>query len=192
MIKPLGSGKDRLLTIKILIAILLGAALFFMFQTNREQITKNHKMIKHIRNETRFKQNLAHLAINKTTLAKYVADISKKNKNDTDLEKLKSDYMNDLLQLVKSSDLKVDSYNSMILKSGEADNETHLDIPQGCVLFRYDISVVGDFIQVLRFFSLLHENTRVFRVRGYDIRQHMGKFVRLILNAEIIGVELDF
>lgn len=191
MTKPssMNPSSERQLTAKIIIAVLLAVAVFMLFQVNKKNIKANRKMAKYIRAEQTFKQNLAHLEKSKLAFTKYVADISTKGQEEPDLEKMKSGVMNDLLNAVKSNELKVDSYNSQVHKDGD---QGVVDAPPGGVVFRCQLTVHGTFIQVLRFFDYIRQNTPHIRIKDYSMRQHMGSKVRLALNAEVIGVEMDF
>ncbi len=159
--------------LKILLVIVLAAAAVFLVYTNKSLVRENKKMIKFINNEQVFQQNLEALETNKTRFAKYVIDI----KSGTDLEKIKADYINQLLRLVEISGLKVDSYRSGIEKK------------DGFVVFKYNVTIVGDFVRAIRFFSLMRKEAPHIYVARYDIRLHLEKLTRMGLTLEIVAVE---
>ena len=71
----------------------------------------------------------------------------------------------------------MDSYRSEIEKSEEF------------VIFKFNITIVGEFIQVLRFFHRLREQAKYMYISSYDIRLHIKTDIRLGLTVHIIGVQ---
>lgn len=164
------------LIIKIALVLVLAIIAVLLFFANRDLVKENWKMIKYIKNQEVFKRDLKHLRTSENQLEKYIVKIGK-NAADADLEKIKSGYIDDLLDIIKKSDLQVDSYRSEIEKS------------EGYVIFKYNITIVGEFIQVLRFFHRLLDQAKHIYVSRYDIRLHIKTKIRLGLTVDIIGVK---
>lgn len=184
MVKGIGfKGKLHLvgdlqkgLIIKISLVLVLAVIAVLLFAANKDLLNENRKMIKYIKNQEVFKQDLKHLRTSENQLEKYLVKIEE-NASDADLEKIKSGYIDDLLEIIKKNDLQVDSYRSEIEKS------------EDFVIFKYNITIVGEFIRVLRFFHRLHEQAKYMYVSGYDIRLHIKTDIRLGLTIHIIGVK---
>jgi hypothetical protein len=164
------------LMIKIAVVLVLTLIAFLLFYSNKNRVKENQKMIKYIRGEAVFKQDLQRLTASESLFEQYIVKIEK-NADDADLEKIKSGYIDDLLGMIKKTDLQVDSYRSEIEKK------------EGFVIFRYDITIVGEFIQVLRFFNRLLEDAHHIFVSRYDIRMHINTLIRMGLTVDIIGME---
>jgi hypothetical protein len=164
------------LVIKIAVVLVLALAAFLLFYTNQHRVKENQKMLKYIKNEAAFKQELAQLRANESQFEKYIVKLDNKTA-DADLEKIKSGYIDDLLGMIKKDNLQVDSYRSEIEKK------------EGLVIFKYDITIVGEFIQALYFFNRLLEQHHHIFVSRYDIRLHINTLIRMGLTVDIIGME---
>ncbi|MCP5053590.1 MAG: hypothetical protein GY940_40865, partial [bacterium] len=134
---------------------------------------ENKKMIKFINNEEVFHKNLEGLQKSEEEFGKYMLKLE----NGTDLEKVKADHINQLLNMVKASNLKVDSYRSEIEKK------------DGFVIFKYNVTIVGRFVQTLPFFARVREEAKHIYVSRYDIQRHEERLVRLGVTLEIVGTE---
>ena len=161
--------KASLMLVLLVIALLL-------FYANEDLMKENRKMIKYIKNQEVFQRDLEQLRKSEGLLEKYFIKIGK-NKSDADLEKIKSGYIDQLLARVKKSDLQVDSYRSEMEKS------------RGFVIFKYNVTIVGEFVQLLRFFYRLLDQAKHIYVSRYDIRLHLKTKIRMGLAVEIIGME---
>jgi len=161
--------------IKIAAAVVLLVIAAVLFYVNKNLMRENKKMMKYIKNEAAFKQDLANLKKSEDLFSQYIVRIKKGSKADR--EKIKSDYINELLGLVETGKLKVDSYRSQVEES------------DGFVIFKYDITIVGDFVQAIGFFSRLRKEAKYIYVDKYAIELHLEKFVRMALTVEIVGVE---
>lgn len=184
MVKGIGfKGKLHLagdlqkgLVIKIVLVLVLAVIAVLLFAANKDLLKENRKMIKYIKNQEVYQQDLKQLRTSENQLEKYVVQIGE-NAADADLEKTKSGYIDDLLDIIKKNDLQVDSYRSEIEKS------------EDFVIFKYNITIVGEFIQVLRFFHHLLDQAKYMYVSSYDIRLHIKTDIRLGLTVHIIGVK---
>lgn len=161
--------------IKIAAAVVLVVIAAVLFYVNKSLMRENKKMIKYIKNEEAFKQDLDNLRKSEGLFSQYIVRIKKGNKADR--EKVKSDYINELLQLVETSNLKVDSYRSQIEEK------------DGFVIFKYNITIVGDFVQAIRFFSRLQKEAKYIYIAKYNIELYLEKSTRMALTVEIVGVE---
>ncbi len=92
-----------------------------------------------------------------------------------DLEKIKNRYINDVMNILKQFNLKVDSYRSEVAQE------------DGFQLFKYNVSVLGDFLDVIRFFNIVGKRFPFLYVDNYIIKLHGEKFVRIDLKLEILG-----
>ncbi|MCP5048979.1 MAG: hypothetical protein GY940_17550, partial [bacterium] len=124
----------------VLVAVLVVVSVLLVY-TNQGLVKENKKMIKFINNEEVFRQNLEGLQKSEEEFGKYMLKLE----NGTDLEKVKADHINQLLNMVKASNLKVDSYRSEIEKK------------DGFVIFKYNVTIVGRFVQALPFFARVRE-----------------------------------
>jgi len=164
------------LVIKMVSVVVLAVIAVFLFAANKGLWRENRKMVKYIKNQEVYKASLKALGTSENQLEKYIVKIGE-NASDADLEKIKSGYIDELLDIIKKTELQVDSYRSEIEKS------------EDFVIFKYNITIVGDFIQVLRFFHRLQEQASYMYVSGYDIRLHIKTNIRLGLAVDIIGVK---
>ena len=172
----LGGDVQKGLILKVAGVLILVVIAVLLFYLNKDLIKKNQKMIKYIKNEEVFKEDLLRLQKHEGVLAEFITKIEP-NASDADLEKIKSGYIDELLDKIKADDMQVDSYRSEIEKS------------DGFVIFKYNITIVGEFLQLLRFFSHLLEQSKHIYVSGYDIRLHVNTKIRLGLAINIIGME---
>ena len=160
---------------KIAAAAVLAIIAAVLFYMNKNLMLENKKMIKYIKNEAVFKQDLENLRKSEDLFSRYIIRIKKGGK--ADLEKIKADYFNELLRLIETSNLKVDSYRSEIEEK------------DGFVIFRYDITIVGDFVRVVGFFSRLRKQSAYVYIDKYVAELHREKMIRMALTVEIPGFE---
>jgi len=171
-----GGDVQRGLIIKVILVLCLAVIAVLLFYLNKDLMKNNKKMIKYIKNEDIFKRDLHRLKKYEGQLAEYITKIDK-DASASDLEKIKSGYIDELLDVIKADDLQVDSYRSEIEKS------------DGFVIFKYNITIVGEFLQLLRFFNHLLERWKHIFVSGYDIRLHVKSKIRIGLTVNVIGRE---
>ncbi len=162
---------EKKLILKLIAIFLMVFAIFLLFSTNKSLVSENKKMVKLIRNEKNLRNQFEKIKQNEELFCKYILAIHK----DTDLEKIKSNYINYLLELMKEKKLKVDSYRSEIKEEGNFK------------IFKYNISVYGNFIDVIGFFYRLREKYKYIYVKDYVIKLSGDKFVRMDLKLEIVG-----
>jgi hypothetical protein len=163
---------EKKLILKLIAIFFMVIAIFLLFSTNKSLVSENKKMVKLIRNEKNIRSQFEKIKQNEELFYyKYILAIDK----DTDLEKIKSNYINYLLELMKEKKLKVDSYRSEIKEEGNFK------------IFKYNISVYGDFIDVIGFFYRLREKYKYIYVKDYVIKLSGDKFVRMGLKLEIVG-----
>lgn len=153
-------------------AVIIASVLFYM---NKSLVHRNTKMIKYIKNEAAFKQDLENLKKSEALFSRYIAPI--KNSDKAELERIKSGYIDELLRFIETSGLKVDSYRS------EIENK------DGFVIFKYDITIVGEFVKVIQFFSRLQEEAKYIFAAKYIIERHRETLTRMALTVEIVGLE---
>jgi hypothetical protein len=158
---------------KILVVVLLMVAAFLLVRSNLELMRENRRMIKFIKNSEVFEKNMQSLERSEATFSRLVLRVQE----GSGLEKLKTDHIDKLLNIVKTSELKTDSYNSEIEKK------------DGFVIFKTNVTIVGDFVAALRFFALLRQQAPHIYVAQYDIRRHLEKQVRLGLMVEVLANE---
>lgn len=172
MVKTAGF-KGMIVKIVVVLALaLVAAVLFFM---NKNLVRENKKMIKYIKNEGAFKQDLNNLKESEDIFSQYIVRVEKGN--NADRERIKSDYINQLLQLIDTNGLKVDSYRSGIEEK------------DGFVIFRYNVTIVGEFVRAIVFFSRLREQAKYIYVDKYAAELHRETLIRMALTVEIVGVE---
>ena len=162
---------EKKLVLKLITIFLMFLAIFLIFSTNKSLVSENKKMVKLIRNEKNLRNQFEKINQNEDLYYTGLPAIDK----DTDLEKIKSNYINYLLELMKEKKLKVDSYRSEIKEEGNFK------------IFKYNISIYGDFIDVIGFFYRLRGKYKYIYVKDYVIKLSGDKFVRMGLKLEIVG-----
>lgn len=162
--------------IKGVLVLVLTVAAFGFYYIDKNLVKENQKMIKYIKNEEVFKRNLDILKENENLFRKYIIALEPRAA-DAELEKIKSGYIDDLLNIIRKQEIQVDSYRSEIEKK------------DGFVIFKYDITIIGDFVRVLRFFNRLMDGYKHIYVTRYDIRMNVNTLVRLGMTVEIMGME---
>ncbi len=160
--------------VKIAIVLILIVTAVVLILTNHNFMRENKRMIKFIAHQDVFKKTLESLEASEAQFAPLFIKIE----SGADLEKIKNDHINQLLNLVNLSELTVDSYRSEIEKK------------DGFVIFKTNIVLTGDFIQTIRFFAQMRNDAPQTYVSGYDIQLHQEKFVRIGLIVEIVGLEM--
>ena len=161
----------RKLTGKIGMILLLVAACVLLYLACLGVEAQNRKMMRLNRNEANVQEQHKILKQSLQRFAQVVLPLQA----DTDLEKIKSRYINDVMNILKQFNLKVDSYRSEVAAE------------DGFQLFKYNVSVLGDFIDVIRFFNSIGRRMPFLYVRNYNIKLHGEKFVRMDLKFDIIG-----
>lgn len=159
--------------VKIVLVVLLVVMAVGFVLANRHLLTQNKKMMRYIANQEVFRQAQKSLEESENRFANATIPIT----SGTDVETLKNEKVNQLLNVISMNQLTVESYRSEIEKK------------DGFVIFKIDITLTGDFVQVLRFFSLLRGEAPFAYVTQYNIQLHMEKFVRMGLMLEIVGLE---
>lgn len=158
---------------KVVVSLLLLVAAVLLVQGNLELIRENRRMVKFIKNQNVFEGNLAALQKSEESFKRLIIPLEK----DADSEKMKADHINRLLAVVKSAGMKMDSYNSETLEH------------DGWVIFRHNVTIVGDFVRALYFFAQLRERAPHIYVARYDIRRYQEDQVRLGLIVEVVSSE---
>lgn len=162
----------RVIVVKAALAVVLAAVSVFLLLTGQDLIRENKKMLKLIRNEEKLQRNFSKLQQSETVFAKYYIPLDSKS----DPEKIKADTIAEIMKIIESNNLKVDSYRSEVEETGEF------------TLFKYNITIVGGYPDVVRFFSLLAQDARNIFVAGYTIKLHAETSVRVGLQVELLGV----
>jgi hypothetical protein len=152
----------------ILLLIIACAALYLACLGVEGQ---NRKMMKLNRNEANLLQQNKALKNSAKQFARSIFPLEA----GADLEKIKTRYINDVMNVLKQFNLKVDSYRSEVAAE------------DGFQLFKYNVSVLGDFIDVIRFFNTIGRRMPFLFVRNYNIKLHGEKFVRMDLMLDIVG-----
>lgn len=164
----------RTLRIKIILVLALILFSLFMWDANGELMQENQKKYKYIRSEESIRARFDEMVTAKERFAKFTIPIA----GDVDTEKIKSDYITLLLDMVGKNNLKTDSYRSEVEEQ------------DGFVMFKYNITIIGDFFDILKFFNRLPglPKGRYFYIRSYDIKLHQETRVRMGLRVEVPGV----
>lgn len=163
--------RRRRWTVKIAVILLLAVGAVVMFLMDLAAIAVNKKMM----DITRREASITHRYENIKTEAEQIRALVLPLTPDADLEKIKNRYINDVMNVLTQFNLKVDSYRSEV---AEAD---------GFQLFKYNVSVLGDFVDVIRFFNVVGKRFPFLYVDNYIIKLHGEKFVRMDLKMEILG-----
>ncbi len=157
---------------KLAVTVVLLITAITLFYMNANLAADNKKMIKRINKEAAIKRNYSSLQSCESLFTPLTVKLGAK----PDLEKMKSDYMDYLNQSVQKSNVTVDSFRSEIEEK------------DGYTLFKYSLSILGDFPDVIRFFFQLNQEAKHIFVERYDIKLHEEKSVRMALRVEIVGV----
>lgn len=159
---------------KIVLVLVLTVLAIVLFLADKNLVRENKKMLKFIKNEETLRAHFNHLKENEKLFAQYIVDLGK----NPDHEKIKSSYITRLMDTLKQNNLKVDSYRSEIEEK------------DGFVIFKYNITIMGKFIDVVDFFHRLPRNAVNIYVERYEIRLHSEKMVRMGLLVEVVGAQL--
>ncbi|MCP4217357.1 MAG: hypothetical protein GY765_22120 [bacterium] len=166
----------RRLFLKMSAAVLLVLFSVVLFQMNRSLAAGNRKMVKFIKNEKTIQAEFELLQTNQEEFGLRTLKVG--DTDDAELEKLKSGYIDDLLRISNESNLTVDSYNSEIQQN---DSDSF-------IVFKYNLTIIADFLDVLRFFHRLNKEAPHILVDKYDIKLHMETSTRMGLEIHIVGV----
>lgn len=164
----------RPIRLKVLLLLVLVVAAVGLFLTCKDVMKDNSKMLKFIRNEQSLQQRFQSLKADEAAFRRCVADLSK----NPDREKLKSQYITRLLEIIRAGNLKVDSYRSEVEEK------------DGFVLFKYNITIIGTFLDTLAFFQKLPRQAPVVYVDQYKISRHLETQVHMGLLLEVVGTAL--
>ncbi len=178
------TGKLDAVQGRLLLKVALAALILFfavqLFYTNQDLAAQNKKMAKYIDNEAAFRRNQKALQKSEALFSRYMVKVDLPTGSDEEransLEKVKSQYIDQLLQLVKSSNLRVDSYRSEV------------ESKEDFVLFKYNVTLLGDFVEIIGFFNRMGTESPFVLVKEYNMKMHLGKQVRMALRVEVVGV----
>lgn len=159
---------------KILLVLVLAVLAAVLFLSDKTLVRENKKMLKFIKNEETLREHYNHLHKNEAVFAQYIADLDK----NPDQEKVKSTYITLLMNIMEKNNLKVDSYRSEVEEK------------DGFVIFKYNITIMGKFMDIVQFFNSLQRNALNIFVKQYEIRQHSENMVRMGLMVEVVGARL--
>lgn len=158
--------------VKAVLAVALAAAAVFLLLTGQDLVRENKKMLKLIRNEEKLRRNFNKLRQSEAVFAQYYIPLD----NKSDPEKIKAESIAGIMNIIEDNNLKVDSYRSEVEEAGEF------------TLFKYNITIVGGYPDVARFFSSLAREARNIFVASYTIQYHIEASVRVGLQVELVGV----
>lgn len=162
----------RIIAVKALLAVALIAAAVFLLFTGQDLVQENKKMLKLIRNEEKLRRNFSKLQQSETIFTQYYIPLDSKS----DPEKIKAESITGIMNIIEDNNLKVDSYRSEVEEAGEF------------TLFKYNITIVGGYPDVARFFSSLAQDARNIYVASYTIQYHIEASVRIGMQVELLGV----
>ncbi len=162
----------RGIVVKAALAVALVVISVFLLLTGQDLMRENKKMLKLIKNEEKLRRNFSKLQQSETIFAQYYIPLDSKS----DPEKIKADSIASIMKIIEASNLKVDSYRSEVEEAGEF------------TLFKYNITIVGKYPDVARFFSSLAQDARNINVAAYTIQYHIETSVRVGLQVELVGV----
>ncbi len=159
------------IVIKILILFLLLIIYMSMFLLTNKIINKNTKMLKYINSGVKIEQNYSNLKSTEKLFSKYILKIN----NKILLEKTKADYINLILNEIKNNNLENISYQS------------DLSEKDGFIILKYNVTVIGDFINLINFFSTLKKKNKSIYIKKYDIKLNGDKWIRASIVIEVLG-----
>lgn len=165
----------RILVVKAGLSLLLAVLSAGLFLAAVDTLAKNRKMLRYLKNEAVYRTHLESLRKSKETFATYV----KRLETGADNGKIKSEYNTQLLQVITDNKLKIDSYRSEIEEE-----------EGGFIAFKYNVTVEGDFLDVIALFTALRVSLPEMYVDKYDIKVHLEDLVRVGFRAAVIGVRL--
>jgi len=134
---------------------------------------KNRKLLKTIRKAPLIKERQNMMKKNLDLLNSHLIKI-KKNEN---IEKTTTGYMNALLDLLKTCDLKVESFQSGKLES------------DGFLILQFNLNSTGDYSKVLDFLERLLKEKKYVFVRNLSINgsKYASSWVEFTLNLDILS-----
>lgn len=166
----MGQHKNRLIQISLVIFFMIIS--FGLSDVNKSLIKENKKLNKFISKETSLNDHL----LNKK-LSEKVIMYTLKIKPDTSLEKIRLEYMNVLLEMIKQKDLKVDSYNSEEIKENQL------------IKFRYTIKTIGDYIKILDFYEEIIGKYKFFLIHNFRVDKRADNIVKAEISLDLICVK---
>ncbi len=162
------------LMIRGAVAIVLAAVSIFFYIANMDLVQKNKKMLKYIKNEAVYQQDLSNLKAAESLFTAYIIPLEAK----PDLEKIKDAHIDTLLRLVGQNRLQLDAYRPEVEPAQD-----------GTTIFRYHLTMSGDFVDVLRFFYALQAESKYMVIPKYDIKFNADRSVQVGVTVEIIGIQ---
>ncbi len=160
--------------LKLGLAVLLVILSLVLYFTNRDLMAENQRMLKFIKNEKRIQAEFDGMIDAEDAFAKFVVPLNETNNRD----KVKADNISLLMKIIEKNKLKVDSYHSEVEES------------DGFVIFKYNVTIMGNFIDSLQFFHRLPKEAPHIYVTTYDIGLHLETMTRMALRVEVVGVPL--
>jgi len=167
------TGKLLKIIIIIFVAIILIMLSIGLFMDNKALQVKNQEMDKFIKSEKIIKEQLVTLKEEQKNYYRYILKIKK----NSDLEKLKANHLNLLLNSLKKSNLKIDSY-----KSGNQE-------PKNFMVFKYNIKFSGNYSQILDFLIRLGQKKKFIYINDLAMEKHNLKLkeITAVVNIDILG-----
>lgn len=169
----LPTGKLLKIIIIIFVAIILIMLSIGLFVDNKALQVKNQEMDKFIKSEKIIKEQLVTLKGEQKNYYRYILKIKK----NSDLEKLKANHLNLLLNSLKKSNLKIDSY-----KSGNQESKNFM-------VFKYNIKFSGNYSQIRDFLIRLGQKKKFIYINDLVMEKHNIKLkvITAVVNIDILG-----
>ncbi|MCU0287653.1 MAG: hypothetical protein MUF15_14830 [Acidobacteria bacterium] len=162
----------RVIVVKaVLVLVLIAVSVFLLFNT-QDLVRENKKMLKLIKNEDKLRHNFSKLQESETIFTQYYITLD----SQSDPEKIKADTTAELMTIIEANNLKVDSYRSEVEEDGEF------------TLFKFNLTIVGGYPDVVRFFSALVQEAKNTYITGYTMKLYNETSIRVGLQVELLGV----
>ena len=175
MIKDKFGILDRRMILKVVIFLLLVAAILALQVWNSQLRAENQKMLKFIKNEARYTAAHDRILAEEEGWSKYYLPLEP----GADTDRIKSNFMNEMLKVAERNRLKADSYDS------EFSEESPF------VYFHYSITAFGKYVDIVRFFTQINRRFPFVYVTQYKMNKTGNKLVRLDLRMDILAKTLQ-
>ena len=171
MIKDRFGILDKRMILKVGLFVLLAAAILALQIWNSQLRSDNQKMLKFIKNEARYTAAHARLLEEDEGWSRFYLPVEQ----GADTDRVKSNFMNEILKVAEQNQLKPDSYDSEFSEDGQF------------VFFHYSVTAFGKYVDIVRFFTQINRRFPFVYMTQYKMNKTGNKLVRLDLRMDILA-----
>jgi hypothetical protein len=161
--------------LKVALFVLFTVALLVLQIWNSRLRAENQQMLKFIKNEARYTAAHERILAEEEGWSRYYLPLEA----GADTDRIKSNFMNEILKVANRNRLKPDSYDS------EFSEESPF------VYFHYSVTAFGKYVDIVRFFTQINRSFPFVYVTQYKMNKTGNKMVRLDLRMDILAKTLQ-